>query len=51
MVSSKELVALLRLLADLPVADKLQALNYLRALQDSGDSLPPRVSSLAKAEE
>lgn len=51
MVSSKELGALLRLLANVPVADKPQALNYLRSLQDSGDSLAPLVSSQAKAEE
>ena len=51
MVSSKELGALLRLLASVPAADKLRALNYLRSLQDSGDSLRPRVSSQAKAGE
>lgn len=51
MVSSKELGALLRLLAGVPTADKLRALNYLRSLRDNADSLRPRVSSQAKAGE
>ena len=50
MVSSKELGTLLRLLASVPVAEKLQALNYLRALQGSEDSLLPRAFSPEKAE-
>ena len=51
MVSSKELLGVLRLLAKLPLENKEALLSRLHGQQDNGDTLLPPASSLEKAEE
>lgn len=51
MVSSKELLALLRLLAQLTHEDKMLLLNYLSAQGDTADSSMPSVFSRDEVEE
>ena len=48
MVSSKELVEVLRLLSTLPTENKADLLRHLRAQQDNGGSLRPPASSQEK---
>lgn len=51
MVSSKELLALLRLLAQLSHEDKMLLLNYLSAQEDTEGSSMPSAFSQAEVEE
>ena len=50
-MSSKELLAVLRLLAQLSQEDKMLLFNYLSAQGDTEDSLLPCVFSLDATEE
>lgn len=49
MATSKELLAVLRLLSKLSAEDKEELVTVLRAQQGSGDSSPPPASSQEKA--
>ena len=51
MVSSKELLGVLRLLAKLPLENKEALLSHLHGQQDNEDTLLPPASSQEKAEE
>lgn len=51
MVSSKELLEVLRLLSTLPTNEKADLLRHLRAQQDNGGSSQPPASSLEEVAE
>lgn len=51
MATTKELLALLRLLGAVPTEDKKNLLSFLLALRDTGDTVTPPVSCFQKAKE
>ena len=51
MATTKELLALLRLLGAVPTEDKKKLLSFLLVLRDTGDTVTPPVSCFPKEKE
>lgn len=51
MATTKELLALLRLLSAVPTEDKKKLLSFLLVLRDTGDTVTPPVSCFPKEKE